>query len=96
MKVIKCANLDPVPNSNLGKYQTGVYYSGIMFFSNLPPNIRSLNHDIKKTIEGVCPMSLLPLCRTIYLYQNCRTIYLYQNFSAIINSCKLNGGGFLL
>jgi hypothetical protein len=37
-----------VPNTNLSKYQKGIYYSGIKLFSNLPPTIKSLNHDIKK------------------------------------------------
>jgi hypothetical protein len=37
-----------VPNTNLSKYQKGVYYSGIKLFNNLPPTIKSLNHDIKK------------------------------------------------
>jgi hypothetical protein len=37
-----------VPNTNLSKYQKGVYYSGIKLFNNLPPSIKSLNHDIKK------------------------------------------------
>jgi hypothetical protein len=36
-----------VPNTNLSKYQKRVYYSGIKLFSNLPPTIKSLNHDIK-------------------------------------------------
>jgi hypothetical protein len=37
-----------VPNTNLSKYQKGVYYTGIQLFNNLPHTIRSLNHDIKK------------------------------------------------
>jgi hypothetical protein len=37
-----------VPNTNLSKYQKGVYYSGIKLFSNLPCTIKSMNHDIKK------------------------------------------------
>jgi hypothetical protein len=37
-----------VPNTNLSKYQKGVYYSGIKLFSNLPLTIKSLNHNIKK------------------------------------------------
>jgi hypothetical protein len=37
-----------VPNTNLSKYQKGVYYPGITLFNNLPPTIKSLNHDIKK------------------------------------------------
>jgi hypothetical protein len=36
-----------MPNTNLTKYQNGVYYTGIKLFSNLPPTIKSLNHDIK-------------------------------------------------
>jgi hypothetical protein len=31
-------------NTNLSKYQRGVYYSGIKLFSELPPNIKILNH----------------------------------------------------
>jgi hypothetical protein len=30
-----------VPNTNLSKYQKGVYYSGIKFFSKLLPNIKN-------------------------------------------------------
>jgi hypothetical protein len=37
-----------VPNTNLSKYQKGVYYSGIKLFNNLPPSIQSLSHDITK------------------------------------------------
>jgi hypothetical protein len=37
-----------VSNTNLSKYQKGVYYSGIKLFSNLPPTIRSLNHNVQK------------------------------------------------
>jgi hypothetical protein len=37
-----------VPNTNLSKCQKRVYYSGIKLFNNLPPTIKSLNHDIKK------------------------------------------------
>jgi hypothetical protein len=36
-----------VLNTNLSKYQKGVYCPGIKLFSNLPPNFRSVNHDIK-------------------------------------------------
>jgi hypothetical protein len=36
-----------VPNTNLNKYQKEVYYSGIKLFNNLPPYIKSLNHNIK-------------------------------------------------
>jgi hypothetical protein len=36
-----------VPNTNLSKYQKGVYCPGIKLFSNIPPNIKSLNHDLK-------------------------------------------------
>jgi hypothetical protein len=36
-----------VPNSNLNKYQKGVYYSGIKLFNNLPPNVINLSHNIK-------------------------------------------------
>jgi hypothetical protein len=37
-----------VPNTNLSKYQKGVYYTRIKLFNNLPPTIKSLNHNIKK------------------------------------------------
>jgi hypothetical protein len=37
-----------VPNTNLSKYQKGVYYSVIKLFNKLPPNIKSLNHDINR------------------------------------------------
>jgi hypothetical protein len=33
-------------NTNLTKYQKGVYYTGIKLLNDLPP-IKSLNHDIK-------------------------------------------------
>jgi hypothetical protein len=36
-----------VPNSNLSKYQKGVYYSGIKIFNNFPPNVKNLSHNIK-------------------------------------------------
>jgi hypothetical protein len=36
-----------VPNSNLSKYQKGVYYSGIKLFNNLPSNVKNLSHNIK-------------------------------------------------
>jgi hypothetical protein len=36
-----------MPNTNLTKYQKGVYYTGIKLFNNLPPTIKSLNHVIK-------------------------------------------------
>jgi hypothetical protein len=37
-----------VPNTNLGKYPKGAYYSGIKIFNNLPLTIKRLNHNIKK------------------------------------------------
>jgi hypothetical protein len=37
-----------VPNTNLSKYQKGVYYTGIKLFSNLPPTIKSLKSQYKK------------------------------------------------
>jgi hypothetical protein len=37
-----------VLNTNLSKYQKGVYYTGIKLFNNLPPTIKSRNHNIKK------------------------------------------------
>jgi hypothetical protein len=36
-----------MPNTNLTKYQKGVYYTDIKLFDNLPPTIKSLNRDIK-------------------------------------------------
>jgi hypothetical protein len=36
-----------VPNSNLSKYQKGVYYSGIKIFNNLPPDVKNLSHNVK-------------------------------------------------
>jgi hypothetical protein len=36
-----------VPNSNLIKYQKGVYYSGIKIFNNLSPNVKNLSHNVK-------------------------------------------------
>jgi hypothetical protein len=53
-----------IPNTNLSKSQKGVYYSGIKLFNKLPPNIRSLNHDIKmfkpalKSISFLTPSTL--------------------------------------
>jgi hypothetical protein len=37
-----------VPNTNLSKYQKRVYCTGIKLFNNLPPTVKSLNHNIKK------------------------------------------------
>jgi hypothetical protein len=36
-----------VPNTNLHKYQKGIYSTGIKLFNDLPHTIKSLNHDIK-------------------------------------------------
>jgi hypothetical protein len=36
-----------VPNSNLSKYQKGVYYSVIKLFNYLPTNVKNLRHNIK-------------------------------------------------
>jgi hypothetical protein len=36
-----------VPNTDLSKYQKGVYYSGVKLFSKLPHYIKSLNNDLK-------------------------------------------------
>jgi hypothetical protein len=36
-----------VPNTNLSKCQKGVYYTAIKSFNNLPPTIKSLNHNTK-------------------------------------------------
>jgi hypothetical protein len=36
-----------MPNTNLIRYQKGVYCTGIKLFNNLPPTIKSLNHYIK-------------------------------------------------
>jgi hypothetical protein len=70
-----------VPNTNLSKYQKGVYYSGIKLFSKLPPYIKSLNHDIK---------IFKPALKEYLLSHSfcCKRIYLNQKFSAIINRCK--------
>jgi hypothetical protein len=35
-----------IANANLAKYLREVYYTGIKLFSNLPPTIESLNHNI--------------------------------------------------
>jgi hypothetical protein len=40
-----------VPNTNFSKYKKGVYDSGIKLFHNLPPTIKSLNHDIKNLTQ---------------------------------------------
>jgi hypothetical protein len=37
-----------VPNTNLRKYQKGVYYTGIKLFSNLPPTIQKSESRYKK------------------------------------------------
>jgi hypothetical protein len=39
-----------VPNTNLCKYQKGVYYTGIKLLNNLSPphTLSSLNYNIKK------------------------------------------------
>jgi hypothetical protein len=34
-----------MPNGNLTKCQGGVYHEGINLFSNIPPTIKTLNHD---------------------------------------------------
>jgi hypothetical protein len=36
-----------MPNANLTRYKSELYYVGINLFSTLPPTIKSLNHDIK-------------------------------------------------
>jgi hypothetical protein len=36
-----------MPNTNLTKHQKGAHYTSIKLFTNLPPTIKSLNHDIK-------------------------------------------------
>jgi hypothetical protein len=36
-----------MPNTNITKYQKGVYYTGIKLFNNVTYTIKSLNHDIK-------------------------------------------------
>jgi hypothetical protein len=36
-----------VTNTKLGKYKNGVYYSGIKLFGNIPPNFKSIIHDLK-------------------------------------------------
>jgi hypothetical protein len=35
-------------NIILGKYQNGVYYTGIKLLNNLPPTNQNLDHNIKK------------------------------------------------
>jgi hypothetical protein len=37
-----------VTNTILRKYKKGVYFPGIKLLNNLPPTIKSLNHNIKK------------------------------------------------
>jgi hypothetical protein len=49
-----------VPNTKLNKYERGVYYSEIKLYSNLPANIKNLNH--KKFWEDL--MHLLSLCKS--------------------------------
>jgi hypothetical protein len=37
-----------LPLPNLSIYQRGTYYNGIKVFSNLPPDIKKLSHNIKQ------------------------------------------------
>jgi hypothetical protein len=48
-----------VPKINLSKHQKGVYCSRIKLFNKLPPNIRSLNHDIKMLKSALKVISYL-------------------------------------
>jgi len=36
------------PQANLTLYEKGVYFSGVKFFKNLPPNIKNLFSDVKR------------------------------------------------
>jgi len=48
------------PTSNLTKYQTGIYYSGVRVYNNLPPHIKDIS-DYPKSFE-------LHLKRSLYLH----------------------------
>jgi hypothetical protein len=37
-----------LPLTNLSVYQRGTYYNGIKVFSNLPPDIKKLSHNVKQ------------------------------------------------
>lgn len=37
-----------MPNTKLSKNPKGVYFIGIKLFSNLPPTMKSMNHDTEK------------------------------------------------
>jgi hypothetical protein len=69
-----------MPNTNLTKYQIGVYYTGIKLLNNLPPTIKSLN-DIKvfkPALKDYLPPTLqmiLPLLKILKLY-----VYLYVKY----------------
>jgi hypothetical protein len=54
-----------LPNTNLSKYKKGVYCSGIKLFSNLPPTVKSLNHDIKKCKSSLKEYLLSHSCYSI-------------------------------
>jgi hypothetical protein len=41
-----------MPNTNLIEYQGGIYYTDKLF-NNLPPTIKSLNHEINVTSRPV-------------------------------------------
>jgi hypothetical protein len=69
-----------VPNTNLSKYQKGVYYSGIKLFNNFSPHYQKSESRYKKvSTKIVSPISLLLLRRIIYFS---------QKFSPIINTCN--------
>jgi hypothetical protein len=63
-----------MPKTNLTKYQKGVYYTGIKLFNNLPPTIKSLNHDIK----------IFKLALKDYLLTH--SIYPVDDFTSVENS----------
>jgi hypothetical protein len=65
-----------MPNTNLTKYQKGVYYTGIKLFNNLPPTIKSLNHDIKV---------FKPALKDYRLTHS----YSADDFTSVENSCEM-------
>jgi hypothetical protein len=79
-----------VPNSNLSKYQKGVYYSGIKIFNNLPPNVKNLSHNVKM------------FKRALKEYLLSHSFYSVEEFTLAKNSqltyidVSNNDGGFLL
>jgi hypothetical protein len=83
-----------VPYTNLSKYQKGVYYSGIKLFNKLPPNIKSLNDDIKclsqhlKSITYLTPtLQNLPHPTTLSHHKNVSSnggFFCYNNFAVML------------